>query len=291
MLSNQTSLPTAAGIGLRAPHHKKVLNERPAVRWWEVHSENYFADGGPSIAFLEEVRRDYPISLHGVSSSLGGVDDLFERHLERLRRLVERVEPAAISEHVCWSSIGTRHFNDLLPLPYTKESLAQVCERVTRMQESLQRVVLVENVSSYVQWKQADFDEWEFLVEIGKRTGCRLLLDINNVYVTASNHGISAKQYIDAIPSEFVQEIHLAGFERHEDFIIDTHGTPIDSAVWWLFEYAISRMGPKPTLIEWDTAIPELPVLMREAMKAERILRAALAMNNDNEALRRAVPI
>ena len=263
-----TSLPIRPGIGLRAPHHREVLDTRPDVAWWEVHSENFFAEGGVSRRFLETVRADYPVSLHGVGASLGGVDTLFERHLERLAQLVERIEPAAVSEHLCWSSVGDVHFNDLLPLPATRAARDQVCARVERMQDRLGRRILIENVSSYVQWLAADFSEWDFLVEVARRAGCGILLDVNNVYVSARNHGFDGRRYIDAIPPELVGEIHLAGYEHCEDFLVDTHGRPVHPPVWELYEYTLARLGPQPTLIEWDTDIPALAVLLGEAEQA-----------------------
>lgn len=265
-----TSLPVRPGIGLRALHHREVLDTRPDVAWWEVHSENFFADGGVSLEFLHAVRRDYPVSLHGVGASLGGVDALFERHLERLARLVDRIEPAAVSEHLCWSSVDDVHFNDLLPLPATRESRDRVCARIERMQERLGRTILIENVSSYVQWRDADFSEWDFLVEVARRAGCGILLDVNNIYVSASNHGFDGRRYIDAVPPALVGEIHLAGYDHCEDFLVDTHGRPVHPPVWDLYAYALERFGPKPTLIEWDTDIPPLAVLMGEAAQAGR---------------------
>lgn len=275
-MSRPTTLPFAAGIGLRAPHHREVLATRPQVAWWEVHSENFFAEGGNAIHFLYSVREHYTISLHGVGASLGGFDTLFERHLEKLARLVKRIEPAAVSEHLCWSSSGDAHFNDLLPLPYTHAALAQVCERIERMQTRLGRRILVENVSSYLQWKDAEFSECDFLVEVARRTGCGLLLDINNIHVSASNHGWDASAYIDAIPAELVGEIHLAGYEQCDDFLIDTHGRAVQPGVWELYEYALLNLGAKPTLIEWDTDIPPLSVLMAEAAEAEERLQALI---------------
>lgn len=280
-----TPLPVRPGIGLRAPHHRELLDTRPDVAWWEVHSENFFADGGVSIEFLQRVRRDYPLSLHGVGASLGGTDTLFERHLERLARLVERIEPAAVSEHLCWSSLGDVHFNDLLPLPATREARDRVCARISRMQERLGRSILIENVSSYVQWREADFSEWDFLVEVARRVGCGILLDVNNIHVSASNHGFDGRAYIDAVPAQLTMEIHLAGYEHCEDFLVDTHGCAVHAPVWELYRYALERLGPKPTLIEWDTAIPPLAVLMAEAAEAGRHLAAAAKQEESRDAL------
>lgn len=272
-MSALTTLPTRAGIGLRHPHHREVLDSAPAVAWWEVHSENFFAESGDSADFLQAIAARYPLSLHGVGASLGGVDHLFERHLERLARLVERVAPAAVSEHLCWSSVGDRHFNDLLPLPYTDEALHLVCERIDRLQNRLRRRILIENVSSYLQWRDAQYTEWDFLVEAARRSGCGILLDVNNIYVSASNHGFDPLCFLDAIPPETVGEIHLAGYEACVDgddsFLIDTHGARVHPPVWQLYREALRRFGPQPTLIEWDTEIPPLAILLEEAALAE----------------------
>lgn len=267
-------LPCAAGIGLRAPHHREVIEQLPAVAWWEVHSENFFAHGGPNLHYLNRLRTHYPISLHGVGASLGGCDQLFDTHLDRLAQLVERIEPAAISEHLCWSSSGTQHFNDLLPLPYTHAALQQVCNRIDRLQSRLGRSILIENVSSYLQWQDGDFSEWDFLAETARRTGCGILLDLNNIVVSASNHGFAATTYLAAIPLGTVGEIHLAGHETCEDFLVDTHGQPVPPVVWALYEQALERFGPIPTLIERDCNIPPLAKLMDEAACATRYLCA-----------------
>ncbi len=275
------TLPLAVGIGLRAPHHAQVLAERPAVAWWEVHSENFYSTGGAAIGFLQQLRQAYPLSLHGVGLSLGAVDTLFDAHLEKLATLAQRIEPAAISEHLCWSSFGARHFNDLLPLPYTEEALRHVVDRIGRVQDRLRRQILIENVSSYLQFADSTMPEWDFLVAVAQQSGCGILLDINNIYVSACNHGFSAKTYIDAIPPERVGEMHLAGFETCEDFLIDTHGQPVHAPVWTLYEYALERFGPRPTLIEWDADIPSLAELQGEAAQAERRLQAAGARQRE----------
>jgi hypothetical protein len=266
------ALRAAAGIGLRAPHVRQVLAERPPVAWFEIHSENYFADGGPALAALDRVRADYPLSLHGVGMSLGSVDPLDGAHLAKLRRLVERTEPALVSEHLCWSGIDGRHLNDLLPLPYTEEALALVAARVAQIQEALGRELLVENISSYVAFADSTIPEWEFVAALAQRSGCKLLLDVNNIYVNANNHGFDADRYVAAIPGDAVAEIHLAGFDGSGPCLIDTHGAPVAPAVWALYERAIARFGPRPTLIEWDIDIPALAVLREEAATAQSIL-------------------
>ncbi len=271
-------LPDSAGIGLRAPHVAQVLAERPPVPWFEVHSENYFADGGPALAALGRIRADYPVSLHGVGLSLGSTDALDTAHLAKLARLVDRIAPAQVSEHLCWSSVNGRHFNDLLPLPYTREALDHVCARVSAVQDCLGRKILVENVSSYLTFPESTMMESEFVVEVAVRSGCGLLVDVNNIYVNARNHGGDADAYLAAIPPELVAEIHLAGFDASGPCLIDTHGAPVAPDVWALYERALRRFGRVPTLIEWDTDIPEFAVLQREAATAQSYLEAGLAV-------------
>jgi hypothetical protein len=262
----------SAGIGLRAPHYAALLERLPALPFLEVHSENYFGDGGAPLAWLERFRAHYALSFHGVGLSLGSADPLDAGHLARLEALVRRFEPALVSEHLCWSSYGGRHANDLLPLPYTREALDHVVARVDAVQERLARRILVENVSSYFRFPESTIPEWEFIGEVARRTGCGLLLDVNNVWVNAANHGFDAHRYLAAVDPRRVEEIHLAGFESAEGMLIDTHGTPVCAEVWRLYEAAIARMGPRPTLIEWDTDIPALDVLLGEAARAQAIL-------------------
>ena len=270
--------PTGAGIGLRTPHVRQVLEERPAVPWLEVHSENYYVDGGPALAALERIRADYPLSLHGVGMSLGSTDPLDRVHLAKLVRLIERTEPALVSEHLCWSGVGGRVLNDLLPLPYTEESLAHVCARVAEVQDFLGREILVENVSSYLAFADATIPEWEFVAAVACRTGCKLLCDVNNIHVNAVNHGFDPDAYLAAMPREAVAEVHLAGFEATETCLIDTHGAAVAPMVWALYRRAIARFGPVPTLIEWDTDIPPLATLLAEAATAQAMLETPDAL-------------
>ena len=271
-------LPGAAGIGLRSPHVRQVLAERPAVAWFEVHSENYFADGGPDLAALDRIRADYPLALHGVGLSLGSADPLDQSHLAKLKRLAARVEPAVVSEHLCWSGIGGRHFNDLLPLPYTDEALAHVCARIDEVQAYLGRALVVENVSSYYAFPEATIPEHEFVAAVAARTGCRLLVDVNNIHVNARNHGIDPLAFLDAMPRAAVAEIHLAGHDDSGPIVIDTHGAPVAPEVWTLYRAALARFGRVPTLIEWDTDIPEFAVLAGEAATAQAILETCDAV-------------
>jgi len=277
-MTSRDALPVAAGIGLRAPHLRHVQAERPPVAWFEVHSENYFADGGPALAALDRIRADYPLSLHGVGMSLGSTDPLARAHLAKLARLIARVDPALVSEHLCWSGVEGRHFNDLLPLPYTDEALPHVCSRVAEVQDFLGRQIVVENVSSYFAFAEATIPEWEFVAAVARRTGCRLLLDVNNIYVNAVNHGFSADAYLMAIPPDAVAEIHLAGFDASGPCLIDTHGTRVAPDVWALYRKAIARFGPRPTLLEWDLDLPAFTVLEEEAATAQAILAAHHAL-------------
>ena len=262
-------VPAQAGIGLRSPHHDEFLARRPPVPWVEVHSENFFADGGRQLRVLDSVQRDYGLSLHGVGLSLGGADPLDADHLRRLKRLVQRTEAALVSEHVAWGSASGIFLNDLLPLPYTAAALGHVAARVAAVQDYLGRRILVENVSSYLEFEGAEMTEWDFLVQLARRAGCGILLDVNNIYVSAVNHGFAAEDYLCAIPPELVGEVHLAGHTVAGDILIDTHSAPVTDAVWALYRDALRRLGPVPTLIEWDAELPALDRLLAEAAMAD----------------------
>jgi len=258
------------GIGLRARHYADFMGgARPAAGWLEVHSENYFAAGGRERAVLEALRRDYPVSLHGVGLGLGSAEGYSTRHEDRLCALVERVQPAFVSEHLCWGAAAGRHFNDLLPLPFSREALDLVAGRVARLQERLGRRILVENVSCYVEPGGSEMGEGEFLAALARRTGCGLLLDVNNLYVNQVNLGRDALAQMRALDPASVREIHLAGFFAGEDCLIDTHGARVADPVWRLYDAALALFGPVPTLIEWDTDVPPLAVLLDEAAKAQ----------------------
>ena len=274
----QRPIPAAAGIGLRAPHIQRVLAERPPVPWFEAHSENYFAAGGAMHAALARIRLDYPLSFHGVGLSLGSADELDVAHLAALCGLVERYDPALISDHICWGAIDGTHLNDLLPLPYTEEALSLMVSRVLQVQDTLGREFLIENVSSYLNFLGADMPEWTFVAELVRRSGCGLLLDVNNIYVNSVNHGFDPQTYLRAMPHASVREIHLAGFTRKtglpSPLLIDTHSRPVADDVWSLYDAALELCGAQPTLIEWDQDIPDLEVLLAEAGRAEERLRA-----------------
>ena len=276
-----SGLPAAAGIGLRAAHHDALLGQRAPVGWLEAHAENYFPHGGAQPAILERLRGDYPLSLHGVGLSIGTSDPLDAAHLAQLSRLVARFEPALVSEHLCWGAIGGTHLNDLLPLPHSEEALRLVAPRVAELQQRLGRQVLMENVSSYLQFAGSTMPEWEFLEALVAATGCGLLLDVNNIYVSACNHGFDPRRFIDALPSAAIGEIHLAGHDLRQfggrEIRIDTHAHPVCEEVWSLYRHAIARHGAVPTLIEWDNDIPALEVLVAEAARADRVARDAHA--------------
>ena len=271
-------VPLAAGIGLRAPHLDEILTTRPAIPWLEIHPENYLG-GGPARRALELIRRDYPLSFHAVGLSLGSVDGVDPRHLKRLRVLAERIEPALISEHLSWSTAGSVYLNHLLPLPYTEESLAVVGRNVDQVQAALGRRILVENPSLYLRFRYSPILEPEFLNELSQRTGCGLLCDVNNIYVTAHNLGLDPMANLKTLQPAFVGEIHLAGHARNDadgqTILIDDHGSRVPSDVWQLFSQALTHLGRRPTLIEWDTDIPALEVLLDEACAAERYLTEA----------------
>lgn len=271
------AVPVAAGIGLRFQHHEAVLDTRPAVAWLEAHTENYFG-GGPAIRTLESIRRDYPVSLHGVGLSLGSASGLDTVHLARVREVVSRIEPGLVSEHLSWSIAGDTYLADLLPLPLTEEALVLFCRHVQQAQDFLQRRLLIENPSSYLCYAHSTIPEWEFLAEVARRTGCGLLCDVNNIYVSACNHGWDANTYLAALPARAIGEIHLAGhalrrLEGARPLRIDDHGSRVAPEVWALYRRALARFGPRPTLIEWDTNVPALQVLLDEAALAAVPLR------------------
>lgn len=270
-----------SGIGLRAQHHAEFLRRRPAVGWVEVHSENHLARGGAQRALLAEVRALYPLSLHGVGLSLGSTDALDRVHLAELARVVRDFDPAFVSEHLAWASVDGRFLNDLLPLPFTEEALRHTADRVRAVQDVLGRQILIENVSSYVEFSDSQMTEWEFLVALAIESGCGILLDINNIYVNAINHAFDPCVYVSAIPPCKVREMHLGGHSVKRvgtrELLIDTHGAPVCNAVWQLYGAAIERFGPVPTLIEWDTDLPALDVLLSEARKIDQMLRVRRA--------------
>jgi uncharacterized protein len=269
-------IPASTGLGLRSQHYSDVLEAKPNVGWFEVHSENYFGQGGAPLHTLEKIREDYPISLHGVGMSLGSVDALDVQHLAMLKGLMTRIEPGLVSEHLSWSSFGGEFINDLAPIPYTETTLIYLVDRISQVQEFLGSWILIENPSSYFEYEQSTYREQDFITELAKRTGCGILLDVNNVYVSCQNHGWDAQAYLQGIASDRVGEIHLAGHTVNKvsgkDILIDTHNTRVCRQVWELFQTALNWLGAKPTLIEWDTDIPAFSVLMDEAKQANSYL-------------------
>ena len=276
------SLPARPGVGYKPQHYTQIMEQPAALGWLEVHAENYMGDGGRPIAQLRHLAERFPISVHGVGLSIGGEGDLDRDHLARLKHLVGWLNPASFSEHLAWSTHDSHFFNDLLPLPYTETTLRRVVSHIDQVQDALGRRMLLENPSSYLAFAESTMSETDFLREIVQRTGCRLLLDVNNVFVSATNLKTSPQDYIDAFPLEAVGEIHLGGHDEDEDetgapLLIDSHGREVVDPVWTLLDYTLARSGPKPVLIEWDTDVPEWPVLNQELVKAARALSLVTA--------------
>jgi hypothetical protein len=268
---NQTI--SGCGIGLRFSHIEQILAERPAIPWLEVLSDNYLVEGSVQQDYLLEVAEHYPLVMHGVGLSLGSVDPLNTDYLKRLKALADQVNPAWISDHLCWSAVHGMHTHDLIPLPYTQATIEHVAARIRDVQDFLGRELMIENVSSYLQYKDSVMPEWAFFSEVAEAADCGMLLDINNIYVSAHNHGFETEKYLSAIPAERVRQLHLAGFEDRGTHLLDTHGSPVSEPVWALYETALQTLGPVPTLIEWDNNIPPLGVLLAEADKATAILK------------------
>ena len=276
------------GLGLRAPYIQEVLKNHQTIAkkidFFEVHSENYYANGGPSINTLKEIRKNFPISLHCVGNSLGSSDGVDLNHLKKLKNLIEIINPFLISDHISWGYIGKKHLNDLLPLPYTKESLKVICNNISQTQDFLKKQILIENPSAYLSFRDLEMPEFEFINKVCKATGCKLLLDVNNIFVSAHNNSeFDAKNYLNQIDKNIVQEIHLAGHsitkifdgKNSQDFLIDTHNDVVRDEVWELYKLAIKKFGAISTLIEWDQDFPEFTVLLDEANKANKILKNA----------------
>ena len=272
----EVAVQNHTGIGLKAQHYREILSTRPAVGWFEVHTENYMGAGGAPHHYLSAIRENYPISLHGVSLSLGGTDPLDKDHLARTKSVVDRYEPALVSEHLAWTRLDGTHFSDLLPVPRTYEALETTANHIDEIQNFLGREILIENPSTYLEFAQNGMSEPEFLIALTQKSGCRLLVDVNNVYVSAKNNGFDASAWLSEIPAHLVGEIHLAGHtvERigRDEIYIDDHGSDVSSIVWALYETFIERIGLRPTLIEWDNNVPTLSAWMIEASRAQSIL-------------------
>ena len=259
------------GVGLRRPHYNFILETHPKVDWFEVISENFMVEGGRALEVLEGVREHYPIAMHGVSMSIGSTDPLNRSYLRKLRELARRFEPAWISDHLCWTGVGGRNLHDLLPLPYTEEAVNHVVARIRRVQDTLERPILIENVSSYMAFADSTMTEWEFISAIAEEADCGILLDINNIFVSAFNHRFDANQYVDAIPLERVVQYHIAGHSDHGTHLLDTHDHPIRDEVWALYERAARRFGEVAAIVEWDDNIPEFAVLAEASERARGI--------------------
>jgi uncharacterized protein (UPF0276 family) len=268
------------GVGLRVPHHAYVLENRPKISWFEALSENYMGieggSGGRPLRFLQQIRQHYPVVLHGVSLSIGSIDPLNEKYLQQLKELVRRVEPAWVSDHLCWTGVDGMNLHDLLPLPYTEEAVRHVAERIARVQDVLGTRILIENLSSYLTFVHSEMTEWEFLREVVLRADCGILLDVNNIYVSSVNHGFDPVTYLDAMPAERIGQIHLAGHSKMGDYLLDTHDHPVCEEVWSLYRRSVEIFGPVSAMIEWDDQIPDFPVLEREMDRARQIEESVL---------------
>ena len=259
------------GLGLRTNHISEILSTKPKIDWFEIISENYMFDGGLALLNLDRIRKDYPIVMHGVSLSIGSKDPLNYEYLKKLKKLAERIEPKWISDHLCWTGINNINSHDLLPVPHTEEAIEHISNRIIQVQEYLGRQILLENPSSYINFSENEMSEWEFLVEIANKSGCLLLLDINNIFVSSHNHKFDAMEYINHIPIDKVQQFHLAGHIKEEQFLIDTHGEKVCDGVWNLYKQAIKRFGKVSTMIERDDNIPPLHELIKELEFAKKL--------------------
>ena len=265
------------GLGLRSEHYRDFVTAPQRVDWLEFVSENYLVPGGKPLHYLDRIRRDYPMVMHGVSLSIGGSDALDIAYLRQLRALVDRIEPAWVSDHLCWTGTSSLNLHDLLPLPYTEATLQHLAPRIAKVQDALAQALLLENVSSYVRYRADEMSEWEFIRELVRRTGCELLLDVNNVYVSSVNHGFDPRIFIDAMPVGAVRQIHLAGHEEQDGYLIDTHDHPVCAAVWDLYAHTVGRLGHVPTMIERDDHIPPLDRLVAELDTARSLAQQTLA--------------
>jgi uncharacterized protein (UPF0276 family) len=259
------------GVGLRPPHYAEILETQPHVEWFEVISENFFEPGGNPRRVLHAVRERWPVVLHGVSMSLGSVDPLNEQYLKKLKALEQEIEPAWVSDHLCWGSFGGRYAHDLLPLPYTEEAVEHFASRVRQVQDFLGRQLVIENVSSYLTYRHSTMSEWEFLSELCRRADCFLLLDVNNVFVSAHNHGFDPLAFLGGVPKDRVKQLHLAGHSQDGEMLLDTHDHPVPDGVWALYRATVERLGPVSTLVEWDESIPPLQRLLDESRRAAQL--------------------
>jgi uncharacterized protein (UPF0276 family) len=268
---NQVTPCLGYGLGLRSHYYEAILDQRPKVDWFEIVSENYMVDGGKALYYLDAIAEHYPLVMHGVSLSIGGPHALDQNYLQRLKQLAQRVQPAWISDHLCWSRGNAHQLHDLLPLPYTEESLQHVAARVHQVQDVLERPLVLENVSSYVRFAGDEFSEWEYLAKLSELTGCELLLDVNNVYVSARNHGFDPWRFISSLPAQRIRQLHLAGHSDYGDYVIDTHDEPVCDPVWALYQRTLEHLGPVATMIERDDHFPPFDELLTELDKARQL--------------------
>ena len=264
------------GLGLRSTYYQAILEQRPAIDWFEIVSENYLVTGGKALYFLDAIGEQYPLVMHGVSLSIGGPHELDRDYLRQLQLLAQRVQPAWISDHLCWSQGNAHQLHDLLPLPYTEESLQHVAARVRQVQDVIERPLVLENVSSYLRCADDQFSEWQFLSALSELSGCELLLDVNNVYVSARNHGFDAWEFISSLPKQRIRQLHLAGHSDYGSYLIDTHDQPVSDPVWQLYQRTLQHLGPVSTLLERDDHFPDLDELLGELNKARRVAAEAL---------------
>ncbi|MGM9452047.1 MNIO family bufferin maturase [Legionella bozemanae] len=264
------------GLGLRPDYYEEILEQKPNLDWLEVLTENYMVPGGKPLYYLDQIRAHYPVVMHGVSLSLGSTDPLDRDYLNQLKALVARVEPVWVSDHLCWTGVNGINAHDLLPVPYTRETITHIASRIQQVQDFLGRPILIENVSSYLTYKQSEMTEWEFIQEIVKQADCYILLDINNIYVSSVNHQFNPIDYIMAMPAQRVAQIHLAGHSNHGDYIIDTHDAPVIQPVWNLYAAALQRLGPISSMIERDDNMPPFAELLAEINQARRIAESIL---------------
>ncbi len=272
MLSQNFGLPEGVGVGLRSCHYPYIKTVNPAIPWFEVLSDNYLCDGGPSLYHLEEIRDAYPISLHGVGMSLGSTTILNQHYLKKLKSLIRSVKPLIVSDHLCWTSLGNQNFHELLPLPYTEEAIEHVANRIQVVQDFLGQRIMIENISSYLSFEHSTLSEWEFLQAVAEKADCLILLDINNIYVTAKNNNFNPYDYLKGLTTDRIAQFHLAGFEDYGSYLLDTHSTSICSEVLDLFAGALKKFGPVPTIIEWDKNIPNFEQLQQEAVMVKKIM-------------------
>ncbi len=272
MQTHKLGRPNGVGVGLRSCHYSHIEAENPDIPWFEILSDNYLCEGGLSLYHLEKICASYPITLHGVGMSLGSTTPLCQNYLSKLKALIKRVKPLLISDHLCWTSLGNQHFHELLPLPYTDEAITHVANRIRIVQDFLEQRIMIENISSYLSFKQSRLFEWEFLQAVAEEADCLILLDINNIYVNAKNNNFNPYDYLDGLSKDRIAQFHLAGFEDHGTYLFDTHSAPMCSEVLDLFVAALERFGPVPAIFEWDKQIPAFEQLQQEARVAQKLM-------------------